>query len=238
MKKLMSALAILLAMMCASPGAMAQPSCKDGMGILFFQQARPIDVSRCLKAGADVNARVEGSAPLHWAVLFAKSTSVVRVLLKAGADVNARGNVSHIVGDDEGLSPLHLGFSCGRGREYTEEIVKVLLAAGADVNARSKKERTPLHLAAECSDTTPEVLNALLKAGADVNARDWAKSTPLHLALTRISRREIAPILLEAGADGNARDDWGKTPFEIIRRLINDLGWEWPKKYLEQSERK
>lgn len=124
MKKLMSALAILLAMMCASPGAMAQPSCKDGMGILFFQQARPIDVSRCLKAGADVNAR------------------------------------------------------------------------------------------------------------------DWAKSTPLHLALTRISRREIAPILLEAGADGNARDDWGKTPFEIIRRLINDLGWEWPKKYLEQSERK
>ena len=231
MKKLMSALAILLAMMCASPGAMAQPSCKDGMDVLFFaQEVRPIDVSRCLKAGVDVNARTAlGSAPLHWAAAYASSPSVLRVLLKAGADVNARSGVLDV---GEGMTPLHLIFILRR--EYTAESVGVLLKAGADVNARSKKKRTPLHFAAQYAHD-PEVVDALLKAGADVNARDWAKSTPLHQALANsFIGKEIAKILLKAGADGNAKDDWEKTPFEIIRRRMKKDAdtWEWAKKYL------
>ena len=229
MKKLMSALAIPLAMMCASP-VMAQPSCKDGMDVLFFaQEVRPIDVSRCLKAGVDVNTRAQGSAPLHWAAAYASSPSVLRVLLKAGADVNARSGVLDV---GEGMTPLHLIFFLGR--EDMAESVGVLLKAGADVNARSKKKRTPLHFAAQYA-RDPEVVDALLKAGADVNARDWAKSTPLHLALAKSSiGKEIATILLKAGADGNARDDWGKTPFEIIRRRIKKdaYTWGWAKKYL------
>ncbi len=47
-----------------------------------------------LAAGADVNARDEGSwTPLHWAARFNKNPAILKVLLAAGADMDARNGV-------------------------------------------------------------------------------------------------------------------------------------------------
>ena len=61
--------------------ALAGPSCGDWNTRVFFQRATAADVSRCLEAGADLEAReANGWTPLH----------VAAALLDAGADPAAR----------------------------------------------------------------------------------------------------------------------------------------------------
>ena len=72
---------------------------RDGGGFMremehagvFRSGGRGADVSRCLRAGANVNARDEdGLTPLHAATAFSKTPAIVDALLKGGANVNAR----------------------------------------------------------------------------------------------------------------------------------------------------
>ena len=87
----------------------------------FWQQASPSDITRCLDAGADPNARGEYEmTPLHNAAMCGNAETV-KALLNAGADPNARSE------DDE--TPLHWAGSA--------EVVGALLDAGADLNART-----------------------------------------------------------------------------------------------------
>ena len=91
----------------------------------FFERAGAGDVTRCLKAGADVNAR-DGrvATPLHYATAISKTPEVVVALLDAGADVNARDNYNS--------TPLHyLGVGAA-------EIATVLLKAGVRTSTRDK----------------------------------------------------------------------------------------------------
>ncbi len=55
-----------------------------------------------------------------------------------------------------------------------------LLEEGADVNARSKKQWTPLHVAAHKGNAA--IVEALLKAGADTMVYTQTLDTPESLA--------------------------------------------------------
>ena len=92
------------------------------------------EVTRLLKAGADVEARDRfGQTALHEAASKGH-LGIVKVLLEHGADVEAR-NEGGETALHEVASKGHLG------------IVKVLLEHGADVEARAMMGRTPRDVA-------------------------------------------------------------------------------------------
>ena len=149
---------LCLALCIDAPTAMAAVvSCEDWNTKVFFERADATDVSRCLKAGADVNAGGRRT-PLHVAAKYSKTPAVVETLLKAGARVNAP--------DKYDRTPLHVAAEYSK----TPAVVEALLKAGAKVNAWGVFYNTPLHVA------------ALLDAGADPAAIDKAGKTPWDYA--------------------------------------------------------
>ena len=136
-----------------------QVDCADWHNAFFFDEAEAPDVTRCLQAGVDPNARDEnGWTPLLGAATFTANPAVIVALLDAGADPNAR--------TEDGTTPL-LGAATFAANAA---VISALLDAGADPNARTEDGETPLHLAAGIGDA--EVMEVLLQAGADPNARD------------------------------------------------------------------
>ena len=170
---IMRSVLFLMAVSCCVPWPLAaatagaQASCSGWNTKAFFVHAGVADVSRCLEAGAEVNARDKfGRTPLHWAATYSNNPAVVTALLKAGAEVNARGR-------KRGLMPIHAA-----AYSRLPQIVTVLAQAGADVNAGMEDGTTALHVAAWFSQT-PAVVTALLDARAKVNAR--GKFGKLHI---------------------------------------------------------
>ncbi len=97
--------------------------CPDWNSEGFFSDAEVADVSRCLAAGADANARDEdGTTPLHWVARYGGHAAVAEALLAAGAEVDAE--------DGYGMTPLHLA-----ARYVNAAVTEILLAAGADQTA-------------------------------------------------------------------------------------------------------
>ena len=88
------------------------------------------------------------------------------------------------------------------------------LSQGADLEATDSKGRTPLHRAAEYSET-PAVVKALLDAGAHLEAKDKDGETPLHRAVLNSTTPEVVKALLDTGADPNARDEIGWSPLPL-----------------------
>ena len=79
-------------------GRLAGVSCEDWNTASFFERAETAEVSRCLKDGAEVDARDDTEAtPLHLAAEKTDVPAVVQVLLDAGADPAAR--------DSQGKAP-------------------------------------------------------------------------------------------------------------------------------------
>ena len=187
--------------------AVAQLSCRAWPDSeVFFKAATVADVSRCLAAGANIEARggEYGWTPLHATARYSESPEVVKALLDAGANLEA--------GDVFGMTPLHQVVS----HSVSPEVVKVLIDAGADLEAfhspRGQPPLMPLHMAAAYSKS-PEIVKALVDAGAYIEERIEAsihqRWTPLHNAAKSSISPEIEKALLAAGAnpDTKALDD-------------------------------
>ena len=188
-------------------------SAEDWCRSLGFRYATVEYVSRCLRAGADVNARYgkDRRTPLHAAAWSSTEPAVFVALLKAGADVDAR--------DDQRRTPLHIVSYRG-----SQELITTLLKAGADVNARMIFDHTPLSQAAAYGHSA--AITTLLKAGADLSARDRRGYTPLHLA-AHSTRNPAATIttLLKAGADVNAETEQKMTPLHLAALSQSKYDW-------------
>ena len=204
MKPITCLLAVTASLALAAP-VHAQVDCSDWNTAVFFEAAEVSDVTRCLQAGANLEARDgSGYTPLHWAAHFG-NVEAVEALLAAGADPNAQ---------DRGFfTPLHNAASSGNVKT-----VMVLLEAGAYLEARFVDGGPPLHVA-----KTAEVVTALLEAGADPHTRTRYGVTPLHAAQSA----GVVTALVEAGVDPNVRTtEGGSTPLhsaasaEVVTALL------------------
>ncbi|WP_264688708.1 AAA family ATPase [Wolbachia endosymbiont (group B) of Catoptria pinella] len=115
-------------------------------------------------------------------------------------------DVNHLFSQE--LTLLHVA-----ARGGFENVAKVLVAGGADVNKKdSKREKIPLHLAAENGHV--EVVEFFLNKGISVNVMDKEGNTPLHYAADNGSRKTIS-ILIRKNADPWLKNFHGKTPVNI-----------------------
>lgn len=94
-------------------------------------------------AGADPNHRIRYQSPVDGrvesnrvALMYARSSDAVRLLIKKGADVNAA--------DDVGLTSLMLAAFWGK-----RDVVVALLEAGADATLATNNGRTACDMAAD-----------------------------------------------------------------------------------------
>ena len=198
MKPIISLVVATVAVVFVAP-VQAQINCDNWNTGDFFNAIEISDVTRCLQAGADPNARDEnGLTPLHFAARYG-TTEAVPILLDAGANPMARSL--------RGETPLHW--------VTTSEAVTALLQAGTNLEARNENGETPLHRA-----TTSEAVTALLQAGANLEARNKYNGTPLHRAAELSNNPAVIKVLLDAGADTAARNAVGKTPWDLLQ--VND----------------
>ena len=110
--------------------APALGACANWNTSAFFEAAKLSDVTRCLQAGVDLEARDRrGETLLHRAAIVG-TAKVVTALLKAGADPNARGLIC--------MTPLHYAAALWRS-----EAGMALLAAGANPAARDEDGNFP-----------------------------------------------------------------------------------------------
>ena len=187
--------------------------CWNRSAVWGWENAKAVDVERCILAGADPNSHDNwGWTPLH-ATAGLGQLDTVRVLVDAGADLDAPDKAF-------GFTPLHAAVEQGQ-----TEVVRLLVAAGADLDARGGVfEFTPLHMAARYGRT--EIARLLIEAGADPTAFARTGFTPLHVAVDH-DHEEFVRLLIETGVDPDAHDSAsGFTPLALARiRQHFDIWW-------------
>lgn len=191
-------------------------------------------ISKLIKQGADVNAKIYGTPLLSMAIQRGNA-DLIKVLLDAGADVNSAAQnetplmsavrnpamlrlllehkANPNLADANGNTPLFAAI-----RSHSIEAVQILLDAGANASSVTGNTGTALHVAAQMGDA--QIVGLLLKRPIDPEARD-ARGDTVLLTLARNSygdqpgRSEIARMLLSFGANANVLDREGKKPADI-----------------------
>ena len=184
--------------------APAPERCDEWTTRAFLRSATAAEVSACLAAGADVDARdPDGLTPLHLALLVNDSPEVVRILLAAGAALDAV--------DNRGQTLFQYAMVAAINATVVGPLVEALLSAGTSATARGPGDSTHLHYVA-AGHADPAATETLIAAGADVGAQDNVGWTPLHVAARFNENPAVVEVLLAAGADVAARDEGGDTP--------------------------
>jgi ankyrin repeat protein len=186
----------------------------DETGGTALHTAAWVGSSACIRLLLDHNANINctakhGRTPLHLAA-WRGHVDTINTLAERGAELNT--------GDDHGRTPFW--FACNSD---SEESAAALLAALkskfsiADINLPSKRQRTPLRLAAThgFSGIVEELIGMTAAAGLDVGAMLKIQDTRKGFtALSRsVWRGELACVrlLTEHGADATIKDIDGNT---------------------------
>ncbi|XP_046644986.1 ankyrin-1-like, partial [Daphnia pulicaria] len=139
----------------------------------------------------DVNQR--GRTALHFAARVS-NVMVVRKLLGNGANPN--------IGDNEGLTPLHLAARRDTKTVNIDAIIKAQKAKQRHVDEdKSHNGWTALHHAADSSNEI--IAEHLIDVGADVNSRDNDGLTPFHVAALKAKNMQIIDSILWKMKDMN-----------------------------------
>jgi ankyrin repeat protein len=132
----------------------------------------------------DVNQR--GRTALHFAARVS-NVMVVEKLLEKGANPN--------IGDNEGLTPLHLAARRDTKTVNIDAILEAQKAKRRHVDEdKSHNGWTALHHAADSSNEI--MAEHLIDVGADVNSRDNDGLTPFHVAALKAKNMQIIDSIL------------------------------------------
>lgn len=183
------------AAMCTLLDRGADVNFHDGTCTVLFEavgfREPPEIVKVLLDYGANPNTpSVQGSTPLHMAVLSSVS-SIVQMLLDYGAAVDMPGL--------RGRTPLHVAAISRQDR-----LIRLLLDRGATIDAQSSDGNTALHFATEKGEV--QSITLLLANGAKLELTNDDGYTSLQIAAI-YDHPEVLKMLIEAGADLNACAD-------------------------------
>jgi ankyrin repeat protein len=170
--------------------------------VVAVRESNLPEVSRLLRAGADVNAKDNyyGRTPLHW-VSENDHVQVVKELLDHGADVEAK--------DSSLCTPLHWASNNG-----CVAVVDELLSRGANAEAKDSEGDTPLHFASLTDHLT--IVKALLAVGADCRAINNNGGLSIHYAV-RHGHSAVSKFLLQ--------EFYATTRRLPLHEVLEDLTW-------------
>lgn len=158
-----------------------------------------------LLKGANINALNNlGRTPLYLAA-DSGHVGAALALMSAGADVNSQWSIF-------GSAVLQVATERG-----AVDVMRAAIERGADLDVVDRKQRTPLHAAANSNNS--EAIDVLVEAGANIEARDVEfGSTPLHAAARNINLEALL-ALLKHGANISPRDMFQDTPLHSAARM-------------------
>ncbi len=199
-------------------------------------------VRRCLRDGADPNARIKyGQLPLTSAARE-NSEDVLRALVEGGADINLPAAAPLSAVCESGLVPVHFQRP---GLDAVEARIRLLVELGADVNFTAQNVDPPVFCAlhgtggsivellinelgadpaVQSYNGTTALMHAaiyedvafidgLVRCGCPLNATNENGISALHI--TAITNNPVAArALLGYGAEANLADRYGATPHD------------------------
>lgn len=167
-------------------------------------------VQGMIRAGVNVNEKLNNTTPLHYAVR-GRHAAIVRLLLEHGAIAS--------ITDGSSSTPLHT--ACLFDDEYSYNIVELLLEKGADCNSKQDKhERTPFHLALKSQ--TLKVVKLMLDHRADITAVSKNRETALHFAAENRCHADVCQLVLNKGLFSiDSRNHWDMTALCIAVHCQN-----------------
>lgn len=192
-------------------------------------------MERLLRAGANIEARVEDQRTPLLVAVFDGKDECVRYLLEAGANIEAK--------DENGMTSLCYAAELGRlgslstatilvergankearnqygwtalcraTRNSNIPMVRLLLEHGCDKEATDEEGWTILDHAISVSSLP--LVQLLIKDGANIESTDEHWFTPLHRAVLK-GDLTSTELLLDHGANVGSRNNWDSTPLHM-----------------------
>jgi hypothetical protein len=172
-------------------------------------------VKTTLELGANVNATLKGSRPIHFSAAhcpFREQVDIAKLLVENGASVTDL-NV-------DGYQAIH--FASRLWQPLCTQFVEWLLSnenVHVDQRRTMGNETTPLHEAALRSSL--KMVELLVEKGAEVDALDTEGDTPLHKAV-KGDHLPAMHHLLKNGANPHLKNKRNISPLELAQKMKKD----------------